>query len=66
MTNKRKYGKKSLDKNLVRKTWKKVLKDEDALPKNWIWEARVLVGVVRQEQSLGCEYPTTLANECRR
>ncbi|KAJ6618924.1 hypothetical protein B0H10DRAFT_2371884 [Mycena sp. CBHHK59/15] len=45
LTNNGKYGKRALKKALVKSTWKKVLKDEDALPKEWYRETRVLVGV---------------------
>ncbi|KAJ7164576.1 hypothetical protein C8R43DRAFT_1086077 [Mycena crocata] len=45
MTNVRKYGKKSLKKKVGEDTWKKTLKNEDRLPKNWTWETGVLVGV---------------------
>ncbi|KAJ7661175.1 hypothetical protein B0H17DRAFT_953751 [Mycena rosella] len=39
------YGKKAIKKSLVLKTWQRVLKNERNLPKNWIWEAEVLVGI---------------------
>ncbi|KAJ7631509.1 hypothetical protein B0H17DRAFT_962323 [Mycena rosella] len=45
MTNDGKYGKKAIKKSLVLKTWQRVLKNERNLPKNWIWEAEVLVGI---------------------
>jgi ribonuclease HI len=40
-----KYGKKSIRKSVVRKTWCKVLRDEDRLPNDWTRETGVLVGV---------------------
>ncbi|KAJ7640931.1 hypothetical protein B0H17DRAFT_960186 [Mycena rosella] len=45
MTNEHKYGKKAVKKNLVLKTWRKVLKNEDDLPKDWTRETEVLVGI---------------------
>lgn len=45
LTNGIKYGKRAIDKKLVQKTWCNVLKDEENLPKDWTWEAGVLVGV---------------------
>ncbi|KAJ7702212.1 hypothetical protein B0H17DRAFT_923448, partial [Mycena rosella] len=45
MTNDHKYGKKAIKKSLVLKTWCKVLKNEDKLPKDWTWETEVLVGI---------------------
>ncbi|KAJ7119979.1 hypothetical protein C8R43DRAFT_900831 [Mycena crocata] len=45
MTNEVKWGKKSIKKTLVQKTWSKVLKNEANLPKDWTWETGVLVGI---------------------
>ncbi|KAJ7610555.1 hypothetical protein DFH06DRAFT_1246080 [Mycena polygramma] len=45
LTNKAKYGKKSLRKDIVRKTWCKILRNEDRLPEDWTRETEVLVGV---------------------
>ena len=39
------YGKKAIKKALVLRTWRKVLKNEVNLPKDWTWETRVSVGV---------------------
>ena len=44
LTNEARYGKKAMDKSLVRGTWKKVLKDEDRLPRTWFRETGVLGG----------------------
>jgi hypothetical protein len=35
MTDGVKYGKKAIKKGLVLATWKKVVKNEDTLPKDW-------------------------------
>ncbi|KAJ7504026.1 hypothetical protein B0H11DRAFT_1905910 [Mycena galericulata] len=45
LTDKAKYEKKSINTSVVRKTWSKVLKDEDRLPRDWFREHGVLVGV---------------------
>jgi hypothetical protein len=45
MTNGVKYGKKAIKKSVVLKTWRKVLNNEDRLPKDWTWETGVLVGI---------------------
>ncbi|KAJ6572831.1 hypothetical protein DFH09DRAFT_916468 [Mycena vulgaris] len=45
LTNQMKYGKKAIKKTLMKKTWCKVLKDEDALPADWTRGTGVLVGV---------------------
>ncbi|KAJ7705112.1 hypothetical protein B0H16DRAFT_1827601 [Mycena metata] len=42
LTDAGKYGKKALKKDLVIKTWVKVLKNEENLPKDWTREAEVL------------------------
>ncbi|KAK0421829.1 hypothetical protein EV421DRAFT_2012316 [Armillaria borealis] len=44
MTNKR-FGKKALKHEVVKKTWKGVLKDERQLPSNWAGAVGVLVGI---------------------
>ncbi|KAJ6458943.1 hypothetical protein C8R47DRAFT_994902, partial [Mycena vitilis] len=44
MTEKLKYEKKAIKMSLVKGTWKKVLKDEHALSKDWPREVGVLVG----------------------
>ncbi|KAF8130921.1 hypothetical protein K438DRAFT_1490387, partial [Mycena galopus ATCC 62051] len=44
-TNEIKYGKKAIKKELVLKTWSRVLKNEELLPKDWTRETRVLVGI---------------------
>ncbi|KAJ7683356.1 hypothetical protein B0H17DRAFT_941990, partial [Mycena rosella] len=45
MTNEGRYGKRAIKKSLVLKTWRKTLKNERNLPKDWIWETEVLVGI---------------------
>ncbi|KAJ7024876.1 hypothetical protein C8F04DRAFT_1213005 [Mycena alexandri] len=45
LTNKLRYGKKALEKKLVEQTWKKVLQNEDRLPKELTRETGVLVGI---------------------
>ncbi|KAJ7671504.1 RnaseH-domain-containing protein [Mycena polygramma] len=45
MTDTLKYGKKALKMPMVKKTWKKVLKDEHSLVKDWPKTVGVLVGV---------------------
>jgi ribonuclease HI len=45
MTNLAKYGKKAIKKGLVLKTWSKVIKNEENLPKDWTRETGVLVGI---------------------
>jgi hypothetical protein len=45
MTDKFKYGKKALKISLVKRTWKKTLKDERTLAKDWHRIIGVLVGV---------------------
>ncbi|KAJ7624017.1 hypothetical protein B0H17DRAFT_1288729 [Mycena rosella] len=45
LTNSMHYGKKSIKKVLVEKTWCRVLKDEDTLPKDWIRGTGVLVDI---------------------
>ncbi|KAJ7101781.1 hypothetical protein C8R44DRAFT_641334 [Mycena epipterygia] len=45
MTNDLKYGKKALKESLVKMTWKKTLKDERTLGRNWPRTVGVLVGI---------------------
>ncbi|KAJ7728526.1 hypothetical protein B0H16DRAFT_1241223, partial [Mycena metata] len=45
MTNAEKYGKRALRKDLVQKTWVRVLKNETTLPRDWMRETEVLVGI---------------------
>ncbi|KAK6995687.1 hypothetical protein R3P38DRAFT_2567137 [Favolaschia claudopus] len=46
LTNTKKYGGKSIRKSLVLETWRKVLMNEDRLPRDWTRESGgVLVGV---------------------
>jgi len=45
MTDKLKYGKKALKLSLVKGTWKKTLKDEHTLARDWPKSVGVLVGV---------------------
>ncbi|KAJ7020027.1 hypothetical protein C8F04DRAFT_946324, partial [Mycena alexandri] len=45
LTDAGKYGNRALKKDLVLKTWVKVLKNEVNLPEDWTREAEVLVGV---------------------
>jgi ribonuclease HI len=45
MTDKLKYGKKALKASLVKGTWRKTLKDERTLAKDWHKAGGVLVGV---------------------
>ena len=52
MSDKRRYGCKAIDPEIVRKTWDRVLQDEQGLPDNWVYESGVLVGM-RAERPLG-------------
>ncbi|KAJ7498119.1 hypothetical protein B0H11DRAFT_1856682 [Mycena galericulata] len=45
LTDKLKYGKRSLKKPVVLDTWRKVLKNEETLPRDWTREVEVLVGI---------------------
>jgi ribonuclease HI len=45
MTNTKKYGRKALKSSLVKKTWKKTLRNERTLVKDWPSTVGVLVGV---------------------
>ncbi|KAJ7599533.1 hypothetical protein C8J56DRAFT_769392 [Mycena floridula] len=45
LTNKFKYKKKALQKDIVLETWKGTLKDENLLPVDWIRHPEVLVGI---------------------
>ncbi|KAF9464302.1 hypothetical protein BDZ94DRAFT_1354993 [Collybia nuda] len=44
-TNHSEYGKKAIKESVVLDTWKGILKDEGNLPKEWIWQSSVLVGI---------------------
>ena len=44
-TSKRLHGKNAVTQQLVLQTWSRVLKDEDSLLDNWIWQQGVLVGI---------------------
>jgi len=48
-----KYGKKAIKQRIVLSTWKKMLKDEMNLPKNWLKSPGVLVGIDRMEHQGG-------------
>jgi hypothetical protein len=41
----KKYGPKALSRNLVHETWKRMLKDKNNLPKDWLEASGVLVGI---------------------
>jgi hypothetical protein len=45
MTNRNRYGKRALKSGVVLSTWSNVLLDEENLPRNWIWQSGVLVGI---------------------
>jgi ribonuclease HI len=45
MTNTKKYGRKALKSSLVKKTWKRTLRNERVLAKDWLSTVGVLVGV---------------------
>lgn len=45
LTNNTKYSKKAIKKDLVLRTWSKVLQNEEQLPKDWTRETGVLVGI---------------------
>jgi hypothetical protein len=45
MTDVTKYDRKAIKIPLVKKTWKKVLKNERTLSRNWPRDTEVLVGV---------------------
>ena len=45
MTDRRRYGRKAINPEVVRKTWNGVLSDERSLPDDWVSEAGVLVGM---------------------
>ncbi|KAF9458021.1 hypothetical protein BDZ94DRAFT_1271767, partial [Collybia nuda] len=44
-TNRSKFGKKAIKETLVLDTWEGILKDEENLPKDWIRQSSVLVGI---------------------
>ncbi len=59
MTNS-KYEKKSIPINLVQSTWKNTLRDEEILPKNWVTDSGVLVGIdLRDDDGRGRDRPPT-------
>ncbi|KAJ6501852.1 hypothetical protein C8R45DRAFT_818218, partial [Mycena sanguinolenta] len=41
------WARRMIQKSLVLKTWKGTLTNEDALPKDWIGETQVLVGIAQ-------------------
>jgi ribonuclease HI len=45
LTNKNKYGNKSIPKSLVRRTWKKIVENEDESQAHWMQGTGVLVGI---------------------
>ncbi|KIY47302.1 hypothetical protein FISHEDRAFT_45603 [Fistulina hepatica ATCC 64428] len=53
MTNRYKFGKLALKKELVLQTWSGVLLNEDSLPDDWISEPRVLVGRAERRRPRG-------------
>jgi ribonuclease HI/exonuclease III len=44
-TDRRRYGRKATDQNLVHQTWKSILWDEENLPERWFRQSGVLVGI---------------------
>ncbi|KAF8233831.1 hypothetical protein L208DRAFT_1395005, partial [Tricholoma matsutake] len=44
-TNRKLQDRSALTQGFVLHTWSGVLKDEDSLPNNWIWQQGVLVGI---------------------
>ncbi|KAH9941472.1 ribonuclease H-like domain-containing protein [Amylocystis lapponica] len=49
----RRYGKKAIPAKLVQSTWKGTLLKEDTLPREWVREAGVLVGIEPSQATLG-------------
>ena len=45
MTDDNKYQTKAINSELVLNTWKGTLKDEELLPRNWLYTPEVLVGI---------------------
>ncbi|KAJ7801834.1 hypothetical protein B0H14DRAFT_2386094, partial [Mycena olivaceomarginata] len=45
LTDRSRYGNRTLDFKTVLKTWDGVLMDNENLPENWIWQSGVLVGI---------------------
>ena len=45
MTDDNKYQTKAINSELVLNTWKSTLKDEELLPRNWLYTPEVLVGI---------------------
>ncbi|KIY53069.1 hypothetical protein FISHEDRAFT_33974 [Fistulina hepatica ATCC 64428] len=52
-TNRRKFGSRAVKKETVLKTWSGILQNEDALPDNWIFGPRVLVGISANRRPRG-------------
>lgn len=48
--NKKRYGKKAIRMSLVEMMWRGVLKDDENLPDNWVWQSGVLVGIERPQR----------------
>ncbi|KAF8221583.1 hypothetical protein L208DRAFT_1327166, partial [Tricholoma matsutake] len=44
-TNRKLQDRSALTQGIILQTWSGVLKDEDSLPNNWIWQQGVLVGI---------------------
>jgi len=44
-----KYGRKAMKQEIVLSTWRKLLKNENNLPENWLRSPRVLVGINQME-----------------
>jgi hypothetical protein len=45
MTNRNRYNKRALKSGVALSTWSNGLLDEENLPRNWIWQSGVLVGI---------------------
>ena len=45
LTNDKRFGKRALNKKLVKSTWRGCVKNEENLPTNWHWKKEVLVGI---------------------
>ncbi|KIY48683.1 hypothetical protein FISHEDRAFT_42841, partial [Fistulina hepatica ATCC 64428] len=52
-TNRRKFGSRAIKKETVLKTWSGTLQHEDALPDDWIFGPRVLVGISANRRPRG-------------
>lgn len=46
ITDKYRFGSKALRPDLVLRTWRGVILNEENLPENWIWQSGVLVGIL--------------------